>query len=321
MGDWLGWIALPAAAFLSTWAVLGLVAGFVFRLTAARLASVEPAQRAVFLLAIALAPVAVAGLTTLLVFVPALGGPFVDGHCHAGSCAPHIPAVTMQGWIGVSLALAVFAMTATALAVLGHALSRTVGLGRMLLAISRKRRDDYDVLETDAPGAWCVGLLRPRVLMTRGLIARLPAHQLRVVLAHEHGHALRWDNLRHLLAGIATFFTLRATRQRLLAALRLAAEQACDRMAVEHVGNRRQVVETLAAVADACQAGAPGQAASAFRPDATRRRVAALTDQSGRTFSRWGMALAIVSAYALLTVGGAGLVHHALEMLPVLRPL
>lgn len=70
------------------------------------------------------------------------------------------------------------------------------------------------VLEDDRALAFCAGLLRPRVFVSRGLIAELPDVQLRAILAHEDHHRLRRDPLRHAvrLVLVDGFFLLPVLR-------------------------------------------------------------------------------------------------------------
>lgn len=80
------------------------------------------------------------------------------------------------------------------------------------------------------PGAFCFGPLRPRVVVTSGLLERLSAEEQRAVLWHEAEHARNRDPLRCLLARTAanTFFwfpLLRALLERFLLVKELAADE------------------------------------------------------------------------------------------------
>jgi hypothetical protein len=96
------------------------------------------------------------------------------------------------------------------------------------------------VFEDSRPQAFCAGLLRPRVFVSRGAVAALTPDQLDVVLAHEMHHVRRRDPLRLLVARVladALFFlpVLRRAADR----YRALAEVAADEAAVRRTGNKR----------------------------------------------------------------------------------
>jgi len=53
-------------------------------------------------------------------------------------------------------------------------------------------------IEADYPLMALVGILRPRLLVTRGLIHALSDEELAACVAHEVGHSRAWDNLKRL---------------------------------------------------------------------------------------------------------------------------
>src|SRR5688572_7253653 len=55
------------------------------------------------------------------------------------------------------------------------------------------------VVPSRRPLAFCLGLVRPAVVVSDGLIERLSEAELRSVIAHEHHHARRHDPLRRAL--------------------------------------------------------------------------------------------------------------------------
>ena len=82
------------------------------------------------------------------------------------------------------------------------------------------------------PSAFCVGILRPRVVLTQGLLARLDAEELAAVIWHEGAHARAHEPLKCLLARLAvrTFFWLPLLGE-LLDRYLLAKELDADRRA------------------------------------------------------------------------------------------
>jgi len=87
------------------------------------------------------------------------------------------------------------------------------------------------VYEDPRPMAFCAGLLRPEIFVSRGAVERMSPEALRVVMAHERHHRLRRDPLRRAIAGTLAegFFFLpvfRQVGQKYLALGEIAADRA-----------------------------------------------------------------------------------------------
>jgi beta-lactamase regulating signal transducer with metallopeptidase domain len=112
-----------------------------------------------------------------------------------------------------------------------------------------------------------VGLVRPRVLVSRAVVDRLDAQALRAVLAHEHAHLdrsdLRWSALVEL-AGCVAPLTSRWT-----SVWREAAEEAADDVAAARTDGLT-VAHALVTVARLRLDAAPG---FAFGAAGLERRV------------------------------------------------
>lgn len=89
------------------------------------------------------------------------------------------------------------------------------------------------------------GLFAPRAFISSQLIANLSPLQFDVIIAHEQAHCRRHDVLRRLLLTLVGLFHFPGTRQHLLSDLELAHEQICDDAAVQKVGDRYLVAETI----------------------------------------------------------------------------
>jgi Zn-dependent protease with chaperone function len=91
--------------------------------------------------------------------------------------------------------------------------------------------DRLDVVDLSDPVAFCYGFVRPRVLVSTGLIELLSAHELEAVLLHEREHLRRLDPLKvavgRLLASTGFFVpVLGALYRRFLVEKELAADRA-----------------------------------------------------------------------------------------------
>ncbi len=96
------------------------------------------------------------------------------------------------------------------------------------------------VTDTDAY-AFTSGLLRPRIVLSSGLVSKLSLGELKAVLRHERRHQLRHDPLRTFLGALASraFFWVPALRD-VVKHCALAREVAADRAAL--VGSARHVL-------------------------------------------------------------------------------
>jgi hypothetical protein len=104
------------------------------------------------------------------------------------------------------------------------------------------------VFEAREPYAFCVGLLRPRVYVSRAALDLLDDDELEAVLAHEAHHVRRRDPLRLLVAralGDGLFFLplVRRLAERYAALAELAADEA----AASGRGGRRALASALLA--------------------------------------------------------------------------
>src|SRR2546421_349725 len=132
----------------------------------------------------------------------------------------------------------VWLLTGAALAV--RQLPRVGILPRELsLASSRTGLDHVSCLAGDTPIAFCAGALRPRVLVSDGLVQQLGSEELEVVLLHELEHARRLEPLVRsaLQAAAEVFFYVPLVRwwaERQIESSELRA----DRVAIERLGRR-----------------------------------------------------------------------------------
>jgi Zn-dependent protease with chaperone function len=111
------------------------------------------------------------------------------------------------------------------------------------------------VVPSRRPLAFCLGLLRPAVVVSDGLIERLSEAELRSVIAHEHHHARRRDPLRRALVkafcdGFWFVPALRSTAR----AQAVVSELAADAVAMRSVG-AQPLASALLAFEDGGRAG------------------------------------------------------------------
>lgn len=160
--------------------------------------------------------------------------------------------------------------------------------------------------------ALCHGLLRPRLLISAGLLRDLSSNELRAVLHHEREHLRRYDPLRLLLArAFAEALPSRRAFQELAARLPLAQELAADRAAIAAVGphalarallkvGARGAGKDAARVAVAGMLGVPGGAPVVLPGHTLDARLDQLLLDEPPTVPRLPCFAAIATALALL---------------------
>lgn len=163
---------------------------------------------------------------------------------------------------------------------------------------------DVRVLPADEPIAYTVGLLRPRTVLSVGLLRSLGDRERRAVLAHERAHARRRHTLVLFVANaIARAFGFVPSVRLSVAYMATALEATADAEAAETVGDPLVVAEALASVARLRLTGAhpvPGMGSGDLA-----YRVRRLTSEGAPGGAR-GLVLAVVSlGVAVLALQGA----------------
>jgi Zn-dependent protease with chaperone function len=311
---------LAGIAFLG---VGSLTSGLLVRACARQLSFWEPRARHRALVLLAALPVIAAMLLLLSASLPSLVSLVAPGldHCrthddgHAHLCFVHLPKVGIDPELMLGLIfLLVFGAARAAFAI-----SSTVRAVRALDALVRtgeERRDlGVTVIETAQPMCLAGGLWRPRVILSRGLLACLGENERAVVLAHERAHVRRRDALVASIARGLAAVHLPGVARWLVRELEIAAEQACDEEAACAVADRVAVASAILSVERAAQhaAHAPYVTATvAFGECAVARRVESLLAEAPPPGSLRG-------AIMWLGVGAAGLLgladqlHHVTE--------
>ncbi len=306
-----------AASALVAFATSALV-GLGLWVGAGRIARLTAAARARVLLGAALLP----ALTCAAVMTAALAPSFgwivdhcthsLDAHLHPHLCAHHVS--VLPAWTSLALAglfLARLAVSAGRAWRDGHRLHAT---RHALTALTpAPARDGLAVLPFEAPQAFVVGLIKPKIFVTRGLLSGPNREHLAAVLSHERAHVRRRDPLRRLGASLALGFHLPGLAAWLEARLARAHEMAADADAARELRSPECVARALVRLARTRRlALAP---ALAFGHSDVEARVAALLDPRPRQDQPQASVLiaGVAVLLALVTVT-AGPVHHAVEI-------
>jgi Zn-dependent protease with chaperone function len=187
----------------------------------------------------------------------------------------------------------------------GRALRRLLGTARRPLPAPVRAAAEplgvaglVDVVGTADAFAVTHGLLRPRILLSTGLVAALDPAELSAVLAHERHHLRRRDPLRLLaarvLAGYGWYLPLLNWYTRRLAVRR---ELAADRAATTSTG----VAAVAGALLKLADLPAPAAVAAVNPMDGLRDRIAQL--EGGKLGGGTGLAWLLAGA-TLANLGG-----------------
>ena len=107
------------------------------------------------------------------------------------------------------------------------------------------------VVDDEAPKAFCAGLLRPRVHVSKGALRLLDASELLAVVTHEAHHVRRRDPLRLVMVrSLVRSLPWAPGLGRLAERHATVAELAADSVAIRRTGSRRHLAAALVAIAE-----------------------------------------------------------------------
>lgn len=157
------------------------------------------------------------------------------------------------------LGLALLGLTAAALTI-DTAAREVIGARRLARRLTSARPEpllaDVLVIPGELPQAFCAGLLRPRVYVSRGAVRALDRDALLAVLAHERHHAARRDPLRLATGRVLArgLFFIPGLRG-LLGRQQALAELGADEYAIEFVpGSRPALARAMLSFAGTTEA-------------------------------------------------------------------
>ena len=241
-------------------------------------------------------------------------------HCHAHDHGLHLCGV--HGDVHAPLlllgALLLPLVTTRGLLVVRRLRSASLDV-RALEALGARHGALVDV-PGDAPLCHATGVLRPRVLLSAGVRARLGGAAVEAAVAHEHAHLRRRDPAALAFLHLASIFGLPGSR--LGSAFRAAADEAADAEAAAEVGGVA-VAEALVRMARfmserPCPAPSSALALGAHPLE---QRVVLLLAGPSAPGKPLGLLMAGVTAVASITLGtiGAEPIHHLIEDLLLTR--
>ena len=314
MSAWLGllWLVLVVAsmAWLIAAALTPLVLAWLLRVDN------EPVTRSRRILLVTALPWVVAVSIVLAVGFTAgckaIG--WIADHCpdhglgHPHLCFAHLPAIEL-GFIHsatAGLAAAVISGALLKLLLLERRARRHVGVLKSLAPSRRPLR----IVRTAAPLAAASGIVKPIVLISRGLLDQLDFRERRIVVCHELAHIRHRDALRNLLFEMLLLGHLPWVRHRLRAHWRQAVEEQADDAVAGRFGAENVVATLVHVVRIHLRATPPVLSIAGADPVRRGQRLLSLRDGAAAKTPafevRYASALLVIF---LIVVFG----HHALE--------
>ena len=221
-----------------TWSVITLMLSgclaFLYPLLRRLMLAYPAPFRTTLIVLIAAAPSLIASIVLVLYASPELSHLFIHEHCHGNVCGAH----SLHMPISTQTSAGLVILSVLVLLLMGYLALRQLSKGKRysatLAMLSEARpNQDFRLIQTEQPAAWCVGLLKPQIYLSQGLIDQVSKQQLQTMLAHEHAHVSRRDNLRKFLVHWFTFPWPRAKAQQIRQDLLQDTENTCDLMAME----------------------------------------------------------------------------------------
>ena len=252
------------------------------------------------------------GATLAVAIVAPTGLGFGD-HCLAHG-DHHVHLCWTHGAPQPPLVLSVVAVGCLLFA-LARVAAAMVALGRSSLALrwlraNARAENGWWVIPAAEPLAFTAGVVRPRVFVSRGLLAE--GERWSPVLAHERAHALASDPRWRWLVRVLGAFHLPAVGEALSRAHAEAQELAADAAAAREVGDPLRVAEALTEWVRLESSSVHLPFAVSFGEGSLRRRVVALTSAAPEGHRLPGIGW-VGSALLLAPLAAAPDLHHAAE--------
>lgn len=332
-------VLLCTAATAALAFAVSALAGAIAVASRRALDALTPAAQARVLLVLAVLPAVASIAVMTAALAPTFG--WIADHClrafelhtHPHICAAHHvatePALPLLSLAGLLLAR----LAQTGLRLAWHARRALAAQRALELVASTESPGDTPVgilssgpglrvLPFDEPQAFVLGLWRPRLYVTAGLLSSAHREHLEPVLAHEHAHLRRRDSLRSLVSSLALAFHLPGIAGWLERQLARAHELAADAEAAAAVQSPERVARALVQLTRV-QRRMPASALAgalagmlAFGGAEVEARVTSLLDPRPRRDQPRARTIAWVAAIACVLLGAAAdPVHHGVEML------
>jgi len=320
-----GWLLFPAVVTAMAFVMAVALSLCVERIVRAA-GRFEPASRARLLGFVALVPMLAASAIAMMGLVPTLlyDVGIVPDLCLDRQASDHLSCPMHPYTVGIGSVALLLALAAglVALGAVAYAAAQLLRARRVLARLDALSEPEYTgvvrVVRSACPVALSTTWPRERIYVSRSVLEVLDDTELDGLILHERAHLERRDSMRLLVARLATCTLLPRARRRLLQALELAVEQACDQVAARRVGPVAVASALLKFSRAAALPGAPRvPMVSAYDGADIARRVQALVAADGSAVP--APRLRVTRWWVVVLIPACWLLHELGEF--VLRPL
>ena len=302
---------LLAMTFMLLFMAFSLASARIYKRASGVIDNLVAEQRAITLLAFCFSPLIVSLLSTVLLFSPA-SELLIDIHCHIGDCDNlHTPFVSNSRWTFTLLPIALLLSTPAL-----YTLAKLCYQQRQQSLIWKNLSSPasgYFIIDHNMPVAFTLGLFRPNIYLSKGLLSSVSKSDLAIVLEHETGHIRRYDNIIKFAASFSTILFPGKQRTHLLKAVQLAQEMCCDNYAARRKYDRLEVAQTLIHVNQFAR-NHQNMALCSINGSQIELRVKALLEPPTTHLSKASIAFALL-ALALAPTLITEPLHHLVETL------
>ena len=196
-------------------------------------------------------------------------------------------------------------------------------MAQWMASAERRALPDVNVpvfaISSEFPIVAVVGLFRQQIIIARSVLERCAPEELHAILAHEHTHVVRHDNIRRAIFTIAPdLLSWLPVSDRMLAAWHERCEEAADN-GVNHLGERGRVLLAqalirVARLAPAAPAVHDLPASALYRGEDLNRRIHRLLAPPAAAAPPdrlLGYAIAFVTGVSVLALGP---IHDVVEV-------
>jgi len=160
------------------------------------------------------------------------------------------------------------------------------------------------VVTDRAVGPAVVGIVRPTLVLPRGLLGVLSGRELDAIVLHECVHVRRQDNLRSAVrAGVGALLWFNPVVWLVNRVLAIETEKSCDEEVLALTGDAEAYASGLVAAVRHALGAAPAGAAAATTPPVVAR-LREILAWPGRPDRAWRSRAAVATALALAALGG-----------------
>ena len=277
----------------------------------------NPQSRLILLRGFGALPLIGALVLGLMVSIPSLShsSTLPIDHCHGASDC-FIPQAAHMATHGELVVISIFCslLLWAVMAFLAHWRRSSELLERFDLALHSRLESSIQLIETKLPLAFSLGMLKPRIVISTGLVNRLSAQQLSIVRAHELIHVRYKDGLYKWILLFVGSFHWPSVKRIILDEHAVALELRADQQVARSQSNIA-VAETIVAVQRLMCASRMDESICQFLGSKLEQRIHYLLSKAPDKALPKRFLLSAVMCSLFLSIAGSVPLHNAIEAL------